>query len=298
MDLNALELFVAVAETSSFSVAAKKLRLPKSTVSRGLARLEKELGVTLVNRTTRQVSLSTAGQALLERVAPQLSALKKALGELPESEEKPSGHLRITAAVDFGETLLPELVTTFLSRCPSVSIEVNVSNRIVDLVDEQYDLAFRAGGDRLKDSSLVARKGGQVAMRVFASPEYLARRGTPRSLKELAGHEWIMFRPIQRMTLSGLGESASIEPKGRLIADDLFFVREAARAGAGLAFAPAFLVDRDVEAGRLVRVLPRLEARSGAMWIVTPGGHLPKRTVAFREFALEWLKAHPLTTGD
>lgn len=298
MDLNALELFVAVAETSSFSVAAKKLGLPKSTVSRGLARLEKELGVTLVNRTTRQVSLSTAGQALLERVAPQLAALKKALGELPESEEKPSGHLRITAAVDFGETLLPELVTTFLSRCPSVSIEVNVSNRIVDLVDEQYDLAFRAGGERLKDSSLVARKAGQVAMRVFASPEYLARRGTPRSLKELAGHEWIMFRPIQRMTLSGLGESASIEPKGRLIADDLFFVREAARAGAGLAFAPAFLVDRDVEAGRLVRVLPRLEARSGAMWIVTPGGHLPKRTVAFREFALEWLKAHPLTTGD
>ncbi len=298
MDLNALELFVAVAETSSFSVAAKKLGLPKSTVSRGLARLEKDLGVTLVNRTTRQVSLSTAGQALLERVAPQLAGLKKALGELPESEEKPSGHLRITAAVDFGETLLPELVTTFLTRCPSVSIEVNVSNRIVDLVDEQYDLAFRAGGDRLKDSSLVARKAGQVSMRVFASPEYLARRGTPRTLKELAGHEWIRFRPIQRMTLSGLGETASIEPKGRLIADDLFFVREAARAGAGLAFAPAFLVDRDVEAGRLVRVLPRFEARSGALWLVTPGGHLPKRTVAFREFALEWLKTHPLTTGD
>jgi DNA-binding transcriptional LysR family regulator len=298
MDLNALELFVAVAETSSFSVAAKKLGLPKSTVSRGLARLEKDLGVTLVNRTTRQVSLSTAGQALLERVAPQLAALKKALGELPESEEKPSGHLRITAAVDFGETLLPELVTTFLTRCPSVSIEVNVSNRIVDLVDEQYDLAFLAGGDRLKDSSLVARKGGQVAMRVFASPEYLARRGTPRTLKELAGHEWIMFRPIPRLTLSGPTESAGIEPKGRLIADDLFFVREAARAGAGLAFAPAFLVDRDVEAGRLVRVLPRFEASGGAMWIVTPGGHLPKRTVAFREFALEWLKTHPLTTGD
>ena len=298
MDLNALELFVAVAETSSFSVAAKKLGLPKSTVSRGLQRLEKELGVTLVNRTTRQVSLSTAGQALLERVGPQLASLKKSLGELPESEEKPSGHLRITAAVDLGETLLPGLVTTFVSRCPNVSVEVNVSNRIVDLVDEHYDLAFRAGGDRLKDSSLVARKAGQIAMRLYASPEYLARRGTPRNLKELAGHDWIVFRPIQRLTLSGPAETGTVEPKGRVIADDLFFVREAARAGAGLAFAPMFLVERDVEQGTLVRVLPRFEARSGAMWIVTPGGHLPKRTVAFREFALEWLQTHPLTTGE
>ena len=298
MDLNALELFVAVAETSSFSVAAKKLALPKSTVSRGLARLEKELGVTLVNRTTRQVSLSTAGLALLERVGPQLAALKKALGELPESEEKPSGHLRVTAAVDFGETLLPELVTTFITRCPGVSVEVNVSNRIVDLVGERYDLAFRAGGDRLKDSALMARKAGPVAMRLFASPAYLARRGTPRTLKELAGHEWIMFRPITKLTLAGAGETGTVEPKGRLIADDLFFIREAARAGAGLAFAPHFLVERELELGNLVRVLPRYEARSGAMWLVTPGGHLPKRTIAFRDFALEWLKSHPFSTGD
>ena len=298
MDLNALELFVAVAETSSFSIAARKLGLPKSTVSRGLARLEKELGVTLVNRTTRQVSLSTAGQALLEKVGTQLASLKKSLGELPESEEKPSGHLRITAAVDFGETILPELVTTFLSRCPSVSIEVNVSNRIVDLVGDRYDLAFRAGGDRLKDSSLMARKAGAVAMQIFASPAYLARRGTPRALKDLQGHEWVVFRPLPRMPLAGAGESGSVEPKGRLIADDLFFMREAARAGAGLIFAPPFLVDRYLADGTLVRVLPRHQARSGAMWIVTPGGHLPKRTTAFRDFALDWLKSHPLTVGD
>src|SRR4051812_22176702 len=120
MDLNALDLFVAVAETNSFSVAARKLGVPKSTVSRGLVRLEKELKVTLVNRTTRQVKLSTAGEALYERVGPQLAALKKAVGELPETEEQPSGHLRVTAAVDFGATWLPELVTAFISRCPGV----------------------------------------------------------------------------------------------------------------------------------------------------------------------------------
>lgn len=294
MDLNALELFVAVAETNSFSTAAKKLGLPKSTISRGLQRLEKELGVTLVNRTTRQVSLSTAGEALLERVGPQLAALKKSVGELPESEEKPSGHLRITAAVDFGATWLPELVTAFVARCPSVSVEVNVSNRLVDLVAERFDLAFRASGERLKDSALMARKVGPVAMRVFASPAYLARRGTPRTARELDGHDWVVFRKAGKVQLYSGGEVATAEMTGRLVADDLFFIREAAVAGAGLALLPSFLAEREVEAGRLSRVLPKLETRSGAMWVVTPGGQLPKRTIALRDFAVEWLAAHPL----
>lgn len=293
MDLNTLELFVAVAETSSFSTAAKKLNLPKSTVSRGIARLETELGVTLINRTTRQVSLSTAGAAILERVAPQLAALKKALGELPESEEQPTGHLRITAAVDFGVTMLPELVATFASRCPSVSVEVNVSNRIVDLVDERYDLAFRAGGDRLKDSSFIAKRAGPVTMQTFASPAYLARRGTPRTPKDLATHELVVFKSFPKLTLSGPSETVTFEPKGRVKVDDFFFMREAVSHGAGIGMFPTFLASRDVEIGKLVRVLPKWESRTGYLWLVTPGGHLPKRTIAFRDFALDFLKSHP-----
>jgi len=296
MDLNALELFVAIAETSSFSAAARRLGVPKSTVSRGLVRLEKDLGVTLVNRTTRQVSLSTAGQALLERAAPQLVALKKAVGELPEAEEKPSGHLRITAAVDFGATWLPELVTAFLARCPNVSLEVDVSNRLVDLVGEHFDLAFRAAGERLKDSALVARKVGPAGMRLFASPEYLARRGTPRTARDLDEHAWVVFRKGGKVALQGGGDAVTVEVNGRLVADDFFFIREAAIAGAGLALLPSFLAEREVTAGRLVRVLPKLEAKTGAMWVVTPGGQLPKRTVAFRDFAIEWMQAHPLFT--
>jgi len=294
MDLNALELFVAVAETNSFSTAARKLGVPKSTVSRGLQRLERELEVTLVNRTTRQVSLSTAGQALLERVGPQLAALKKTLGELPESEEKPTGHLRITAPVDLGATMLPELVATFVARCPSVSIEVNVSNRVVDLVGEQFDLAFRGGGERLRDSSLVARKAGVLAMRLFASPAYLARRGTPRTVKELEGHDWVLFQAFRDVQLFSGGDTVTVKPRGRIVADDLFFIREAAVKGAGLAIVPPFLAERDVAAGQLVRVLPRHETRAGGLWVVTPPGHLPKRTVAFRDFALDWFKTHPL----
>jgi DNA-binding transcriptional LysR family regulator len=294
VDLNALELFVAVAETSSFSVAARRLGVPKSTVSRGLQRLERELKVTLVNRTTRQVSLSTAGQALLERVGPRLAELKKAVGDLPETEEKPRGHLRVTAAVDFGATWLPDLVTAFLARCPEVSVEVNVSNRLVDLVGERFDLAFRAAGERLKDSALVARKVGSVSMRVFASPAYLARRGTPRTARELEGHDWVVFRKSARVQLLGAGETSTVALDGRLVADDLFFIREAAIAGGGLALLPSFLAEREVEAGTLARVLPRLETPTGAMWVLTPGGQLPKRTLAFRDFAVEWMKSHPL----
>jgi DNA-binding transcriptional LysR family regulator len=292
MDLNDLDLFVAVAEASSFSGAAKKLGLPKSSVSRGIARLEGELGVRLVQRTTRQVSLSSAGAALHERVAPQLAQLKKAVGDLPEAEEKPSGHLRISAAVDFGITLLPELLSTFVSRCPSVSVEVNVSNKVVDLVADRYDLAFRATGGRLKDSSLVAKRAGPVVLQLVASPSYLARRGTPRVPADLATHEWVLFRKAGKLRLEGPGgETADFEPSGRLAGDEMFFIKEAVRAGAGIGMLPTFLLERELASGALVRVLPRWIFPTGALWIVTPGGdHLPKKTAAFREFAIEYLR--------
>ena len=134
-------------------------------------------------------------------------------------------------------------------------------------------------------------------MRVFASPAYLARRGAPRTVRELDGHDWVVFRKPGRVQLIGASETATVETKGRLVADDLFFIREAAIAGAGLALLPSFLAEREVEAGRLQRVLPRHDTRTGAMWVVTPGGQLPKRTVAFRDFALEWMKSHPLAVA-
>jgi DNA-binding transcriptional LysR family regulator len=294
MDLNTLELFTAVAETSSFSLAAKQLGLPKSTVSRGIARLESDLGVTLVNRTTRKVSLSSAGAGLLERIGPQLSGLKRALGELPEAEEQPSGHLRVTAAVDFGVTVLPDLVTAFVARCPSVSVEVNVSNRLVDLVGERFDLAFRVGHDKLRDSTLHARRVGPLRSQLFAAPSYLARKGTPRTPRELSGHEWVVFRKPGKLTLEGPGDKVVVDVEGRLVADDFFFLREAVRVGAGLAHLPTFLAERDVAQGLLTRVLPRYDAGSGTMWLVSPGGQLPRKTQAFREFAAEWLRSRPL----
>src|SRR5512133_2422779 len=137
MDLNGLTLFEAVARTASFS-AAKELGLPKSTVSRGVARLEAEVGAQLLFRTTRQVALSEAGTALYDRIAPLLRSVKSAIGELPEREEEPSGTLRVTAPVDLGVLFLADVVTRYTARYPSVSVDLHLTGRVVDLVGEGF----------------------------------------------------------------------------------------------------------------------------------------------------------------
>src|SRR5215208_1878912 len=183
MDLNLLTLFEAVARTSSFSAAAKELGIPKSSASRGVARLEEELDVQLLFRTTRHVSLSAAGTAFYDRITPLLQSVKTALGELPEREEAPSGTLRITAPVDLGELFLAEVVTRYTARHPAVSVDVHLTGRVVDLVAEGFDVALRVAA-KLEDSSLVVRRAAPVLFHLFASPLYLARRGTPRTEAE------------------------------------------------------------------------------------------------------------------
>jgi DNA-binding transcriptional LysR family regulator len=286
-DLTALRVFASVAEAASFSAAAAKLGLSPSRVSRAVAGLEAALGVQLLHRTTRHVALSTAGAALYERVAPQLAALADAIAALPEREEEPSGELRITAPVDVAALFLSELVTRFTARHPGITVDVHVTNRRVDLVAQGFDVALRAGGSRLEDSSLVARKASSLGMGVFASPAYLARAGVPRSLDDLAAHDWIVFR--------GHGSTPGVRARGRVLCDDMLFAREAARAGGGMAWLPLFMAAPYVAAGGLTRVLPRLASRPGSLWIVHPAAkHVPRKVTAFRDLVLESLRAHPL----
>src|SRR5919201_6932989 len=193
MDLKLVSIFEAVARTSSFSAAAKALGIPKSSASRGVARLENQLGVQLLFRTTRHVSLTAAGTALYDRATPLLRSMKAALGEVPEREEEPSGTLRVTAPVDLGVLFLAEVVTRYTARYPAVSADLHLTGRIVDLVGEGFDVALRVAS-RLEDSSLIVRRAAPIVLQMFASPHYLARRGTPRSEDELDEHDWIVFR--------------------------------------------------------------------------------------------------------
>jgi DNA-binding transcriptional LysR family regulator len=287
MNLDLLTVFEGVARTGSFTDAARELGIPKSSVSRGLARLEASLGVQLVLRTTRKVALTTAGTGLYDRLAPLLHSMRAALGELPErDEEEPSGALRVTAPVDVGVLFLAEVVARYTTRYPAVTVDLHLTGRIVDLVAEGFDVALRIA-PRLEDSSLIARRATPIVMQVFASPLYLARRGTPRSEAELTDHDWVGFRPADR----GRASRPAVAGTARVTCDDLLFLRDAVRAGVGLGLLPAYVAEPEVLAGTLVRVLPRHERVAGHLHIVTPAAkHVPRRVIAFRDLVLELLR--------
>ena len=292
MDLDLLSTFEAVARTASFSAAARELGRPKSSVSRGVSRLEAELGVPLLFRTTRHVALSAAGTALYDRVTPLLASLRSALSEMPEREEQPSGALRVTAPVDLGALFLVEVATRYTARFPSVSIDLHLTGRLVDLVAEGFDVALRVSPG-LRDSSLVVRKAAPILTRIYASPVYLARKGIPRTEAELEGHDWVVFHAgPQRLKVPSPFAAPSAGSAGRIACDDLLFVRDAIRAGAGLAMLPTFVAEPDLTAGTLVRVLPRYERQAGSLHIVTPASrHQPRKVAAFRDLVMELLRA-------
>lgn len=291
MDLNLLSLFVEVAKTASFTTAGLKLGLPRSSVSRSIAQLELDLGVQLFNRTTRKVSLSTAGAALYERVLPQLLELRKSIGSLPEREEEPSGEILMTAPTDIGVTFLPEAIAAFRLRHPAVTIDARLTPRRVDLVAEGFDLALRVSVKPLADSSLVARRLSELEMALYAAPSYLARRGSVRTPEDTASHDWVYFR-------SAMPPSPFPKPVRRsgVTGDDLLFIRHAVRAGLGIGFLPSFLTRDDVASGQLVQLLPRHTVRTGTLYLVYPKGHtVPRKVTAFRSFLLEYLATHPLS---
>jgi DNA-binding transcriptional LysR family regulator len=298
VELDDIAVFVAVGESGSFSTAASRLGLPKSSVSRAIARLEAAMGVALVHRTTRHVALSTAGAALYERVAGHVRSIQQSLGDLPEREEQPSGRLRVTAPVDFGAAVMAEITARFAARYPSVEVEARLTNQNLDLVAEGIDVALRISLRRLKDSTLTARKTCPITIQLFAAPSYLARRGTPRTPRDLEAHEWVKFRGAGPIRLEGPGDTVSILPRGRIEADEMAFVRGATVAGAGIAILPTFLADGEVAAGRLVRLLPKWNIFSGDLWIVTPAGRTPRKVTAFVDLVLETLKARALAPRD
>jgi DNA-binding transcriptional LysR family regulator len=292
VDLNLLTIFEAVARTRSFSAAAGELGLPKSSVSRGIAALEGQLGVQLLFRTTRQVSATEAGTALYDRAAPLLRSLRSALGELPEREEQPTGTLRATAPPDIGALFLAEAATRYTARYPGASVDLHLTGRVVDLVAEGFDVALRVAA-KLQDSTLVVRRAAPVLLQLFASPLYLARKGTPRSEEDLAGHDRVIFRSgPQKLRVAAGREAAQDAGRARVTCDDILFARDAVRAGAGIGLLPTFVAEPEVVAGRLVRVLPRHERSAGFLHVVTPAAkHVPRKVTAFRDLLLELLKA-------
>src|SRR6185295_17611582 len=193
MDLNRLAIFVRVVEASSFTGAARALGLRKSSVSRGVTRLEEELGVRLLHRTTRSLALTDAGRVYFDSVREALSGVEEATAGVKEMGHEPQGTIRVTAVPDFAATFLAPLVSRFVRRYPKIHVDLVLTSRSVDLIDEGIDIAVRGG--KLKDSSLVARKIFNTDLQLFAAPSYLRRRGVPKRLRDLTAHDFLLYRP-------------------------------------------------------------------------------------------------------
>lgn len=289
MDLNHVAVFARVVELESFTAAARQLGLPKSSVSRIVTRLEDELGVRLLQRTTRKLHLTEAGRAYYERARISLEGLEEAASAATNLSAEPRGTVRLTAPADMGILNLGELVARFVRKYPLVHIEISLSSRFVDLVAEGFDLALRAG--RLADSSLVARKIGDDNLGIFAAPSYLRRRGRPKTLADLASHDCVLFRGTHGKSewrLSGPNGEERVTVRGPLNVDEMVLVQESVAAGVGIALLPINGARLVAARGRLplpVRLLPEYSVSGGNLNVVSPSTRFPSASVsAFRDF--------------
>lgn len=291
IDLNDVAVFVRVAEGSGFTAAARALGVPKSTVSRSLVRLEGALGVRLVQRTSRSVALTDAGKAFYARVRGAVASVSDATADVVDMGTEPRGTIRLTAPVDVGQALVAGVVAGFSAKYPLVRFEVTLTSRVVDLVAEGFDLAVRAAP--LLESSLVVRRLGVADLGLFASRDYLERRGTPTKVGDLADHDFVVFRSSSSgptLQLTGPdGEKHVVETHGAIEADDLLFVQRAVASGAGIGLVPLFFsgCTSRFEADGVRRVLPKWALRGPGLALVAPSARQePRRVKLFREALL------------
>ncbi len=288
--------FLAVAELGSFSAAAGRLGIEKSSVSRAVTRLEDAIGERLFSRTTRRVALTDAGQSMRDRLREPYSTLDAALRAHLDENRSPRGRVVLTAPPDFAVTILSDAVTRFGRRHPHVEVDVRISNHYVDLVAENIDAAVRLAARPLKDSGLRVRKLADSTLGMFGSRSLVEARGLPQNLDEANGLPWIGFRPMRELPVKGPDGAAAgkITMPGRLSCDDMGFMFQACLRGAGLAMLPFFLAETELREGRLVQILPRWTLPLVPMWFVMPGGQKPSRaTDALRECISEVLATNP-----
>ncbi len=291
MDLNHITAFVRVVEAGSFTAAARALELPKSSVSRSVAQLERELGILLMQRTTRKLSLTDAGRQYFDRARVALGELDDASASVANLGSEPRGVVRLTAPVDIAVMMLTGIVRDYLAAHPKVTVDLTLGGRRVDLVEEGIDIAVRAGA--LGDSSLVARKVATTELGLYASPEYLERRGRPRTLGDLAAHDCVLFRAGRggaRWQLTGPDGDESVHVDGRVRADEMSFVQAAVAAGLGIGMLPSFRCTEQPSHHAIERVLPTHAVKGTPVSVVTTSVRTESLAVAsFRKFLIERL---------
>ena len=302
-DLNDMLLFAEVVERGGFAAAGRALGLPKSRLSRRVAGLEAQLGVRLLQRTTRKLSLTEVGEAYLRHCQALRESAQAAADTVAQVQTEPRGTLRVACPVTLAQTVLAELMPDFLAQHPLVRVEMLVSNRVVDLVEEGVDVALRVRTTLDDSGSLVVKRLGDDAPVLVASPALLARQGTPTTLDELSR--------LDSMAMSTTDGRASIpltDPDGketvlqhtpRYVADDLLTLHVAALAGTGMCWLPSYMCEDDLRQGRLVRLLPDWQTPRGVVHAVFPSRRgLTPAVRCFLDFLGEHVPTHSSLRGS
>lgn len=286
--------FVAIAETRSFTAAGRRLGRSPAAMTRAVAALEERLGARLLNRTTRSVALTEAGTNALEVARRALAGFDELEGVASAGRQELRGRVAVTASVLFGRLHVLPVVQAFLRDHPGATIRLVLVDRVVSLVEEGFDVAVRLG--RLPDSSLRAIRAGEVRRGVYASPKYLRARGTPRAPQELARHACVACSAVtpvpDRWTFEREGRSFVVPVTARLVVNTAEAAIDAALAGLGATCVLSYMVDAQVRAGRLERILGAFEPPAVPVHVVVPAGRFVGPIVrAFVDRAAESLRA-------
>lgn len=288
--LDELEAFVKVVEVESFSEAGRQLGISKSYVSKQLSKLEDRLGARLLNRTTRQLTLTDVGAMFYERCVEVIEELEEAELAVSQLQATPRGLLRLSFPMSFGVKYLSPVISSFMNQYKDLKVEVSFSDRTVNIIDEGFDLAVRIG--QLKDSSLIARKIAGTHRHLVASPGFIAKHGEPTHPSELRELPCLRYTyqssGMSWRFVSDEGEEALVKVDGPLTVNNGDAIMEAARHGVGLAILPDFFINPLVESGELVKVLESWECGDGAIWAVYPHNrHLSAKVRLFVDFLAE-----------
>jgi DNA-binding transcriptional LysR family regulator len=291
MDISALQLFIEVVQQGSFAAVARDRNLDPSSVSRTIAGLEAELGVRLFHRTTRRLLLTEAGTIYFDRIEPLLEEMQQAVHVAKDSSGEPNGTLRITASVSFGQKCIVPLLAEFQSIYPDLTVDLHLTDAIVNLFAEKIDVAIRLG--LLADSTLVAQQLVQTRYLVCASPQYLERYGQLKNPSEIESHNCLLF-PLEgfraRWIFRDKGGTLSTVPvHSRTIISNAIALQQCAIVGMGLALLPHWLISEDLNSGRLLNLFPAYEVTatdfSTAAWLVYPSrNYVPLKVRAFIKF--------------
>ena len=275
-NLRRMVIFYHVVNTHSFSSAARQLGIARSAISRHISLLEKNIGVRLLNRTTRRLSLTEAGETYYQSCARIVAEAETAANRVNELQDEPVGTLKVTAPSSLGDPLITPFISEFMQRYTTLNIELLLNDQVVDMVEEGIDVSIRVGW--LDDSNFVARKLGDMPRLLCASPGYIEQRGKPESPAELAGHDCIIFTRLptpHHWIFTKNKHEERVKVKGRLKTNNAEAVRTALLKGMGIGTVSSFLVGADIKAGRLERLLSEYDSGSAGIYAILPEPALP-----------------------